>query len=101
MSNWFRLTENYIYIDVKITPGASKNEFTQIKDNRLCVRIAAPPEDGKANACLCEFLAKTLSCAKRDAVIVKGEKSRQKTISIPVEFKDKLTKINLTKLQNM
>jgi len=79
-----------INIDLKITPGASKNEITGYKGKRLCIRIAAPPEDGKANECLCRFLAKVLGCTKNEVILIKGERSRFKTISIPEGCKNKI-----------
>jgi len=85
--------EGYIYIDLKVIPGASKNEIVGLRDGRLCVKIAAQPEDGKANACLCGFLAKALGCAKRDVVVVKGEKSRLKTIALPAVCAERLEKV--------
>ena len=85
-----RIEKDYILIDIKVTPGASKSEVTGIKDKLLCVRVAAQPQDGKANACLCEFLAKILGCAKRDVALVKGEKSRVKTVKAPVTCGEKL-----------
>jgi len=94
MEDWFRITENTIHIDLKISPGASRNEITGIRDRRLCIRVAAAPEDGKANACLCGFLAKTLDCAKRDVVLVRGEKSRLKTVAVPVTCEEKLRQID-------
>jgi len=93
MSDWFKIENDSIHIQIKVIPNASKNEITGIRDSRLCVRIAAAPEDGKANICLCEFLAKTLSCAKRDVILVKGEKSRQKTAAIPSACEGKLKEI--------
>jgi len=89
-----------IHINLKITPKASKSEITGIKENRLCVRIAAPPEDGKANESLCIFLSKMLNCPKRDIVLIKGEKSRLKTVAVPMEYKEKLGAIvvNLLKI---
>ena len=86
MEDYFHVTENTVRIDLKVSPGASKNEITGVRDKRLCVRIAAAAQDGKANACLCEFLAKKLGCAKREVVIIKGEKSRLKTIAIPAAY---------------
>ena len=83
MEDWFRITDESVHMDLKVSPGASKTCITGIADKRLCVRIAAPPEDGKANACLREFMAKTIGCAKRDVALVKGEKSRLKTITVP------------------
>ena len=82
-----------IRINLKITPKASKSEITGIKENRLCIRIAAQPEDGKANESLCLFLSKTLSCPKRDIIIIKGEHSRLKTVALPIEYKEKLLSI--------
>jgi len=92
MEDWFRVTENAVQINLKITPGASKNEITEIRDGRLCVRIAAAAENGKANDCLCAFLAKAIGCAKRDVVLIKGEKSRLKTISLPAACGERLEK---------
>jgi len=94
MSEWFRVTEESIYIEVKAVPGASKNEIAGIRDGRLCVRVAAAPEDGKANACLREFLAETLGCAKRDVVLTRGEKSRHKTVSVPISCEERLREID-------
>ena len=96
MENYFHVTENTVHIDLKVSPGASKNEFTGVKDKRLCVRIAAAAQDGKANACLCEFLAKKLGCAKREVVLVKGEKSRLKTVAIPAAYCENIRRGSFT-----
>ena len=93
LENYFRITDDSIHIDIKAITGASKTELAGIKDSRLRLRIAAAPEDGKANAELIAFLAKTLGCPKRDIRLISGEKSRLKIIAIPVEYKVKLEKI--------
>jgi len=93
MSEWFRVTDDAIYIEIKAFPGASKNEIAGIRDGRLCVRVAAAPEAGKANACLCEFLSKAIGCVKRDVVLTKGEKSRHKTVSVPLSCEHRLREI--------
>jgi uncharacterized protein (TIGR00251 family) len=97
VEKFFQIANNVIHIDLKVTPGSSKNEFSGVRDKRLCVRIAAAPEDGKANASLCAFLGKTLGCAKRDVVLVKGEKSRLKTVTVPVAYEEKLKETIKTK----
>ena len=94
MTGCFRVTGDAIQIDIKAVPGASKNEFAGIKDNRLRVRIAAAPEDGKANAALIDFFAKALGCAKRDVRLLSGEKSRLKTIAVRIGYKAKLIFFN-------
>ena len=90
MYKYFRITGEGIQLDIKAVPGASKTEFAGVKDGRLRVRIAAAPEDGKANAELLSFLAKALGCPKRDARLVKGEKSRLKSIVLPGSCREKL-----------
>ena len=82
-----------IHINLKITPKASKSEITGIKESRLCIRIAAQPESGKANECLIIYLSKMLNCPKRDIVLIKGEHSRLKTVAIPAIYKGKLLEI--------
>jgi uncharacterized protein (TIGR00251 family) len=74
-------------------PGASKTEFAGIKDKRLRVRIAAAPEDGKANAELTAFLAKALGCPRRGLRLISGEKSRLKTVALPAGCELKLKEI--------
>jgi len=95
MDNWYLIKNDLIHIGIKAVPGSSKTEIAGIRDNRLCIRIAATPEDGKANAALCEFLVKTLDCSKRDVVLVKGEKSRLKTVTVPIAYREKLMEIIL------
>jgi uncharacterized protein (TIGR00251 family) len=79
-----------LHIDIKAVPGASRTAAAGVKDNRLRIRIAAAPEDGKANVELCNFLAKFLRCARRDVVLLRGEKSRIKTVTIPAVYREKI-----------
>jgi len=97
MEGWFRTAQELIHIDLKINPGAPQSRIAGVKNNRLYVRIAAPPEDGKANDCLCEFFAKALGCAKRDISLIKGEKSRLKTITVPASCGERLKEIGLAR----
>ena len=48
----------------------------------LKARVAAPPEDGKANAALIDLLARALEVRKSDVRIASGATSRLKTIEI-------------------
>jgi len=93
MNNCFRMNSDKIRIEIKAIPSASKTEFAGVKDGRLRVRVAAAPEDGKANAELLSFLSKRLGCGKRELRIVSGEKSRVKAIEMALECKAKLEEI--------
>jgi hypothetical protein len=71
-----------------VTPNARTNEFLGWEDDpaggrALRVRVAAPPADGKANAALREFLAKSLGISKSQVALDRGESSRHKTVTVP------------------
>lgn len=59
------------------------------------VRVAAPPEDGKANDAVIRLLAETLALPVRDVQIVSGRSSRDKTVALdgmpPAEIERRLT----------
>ncbi|MDR0908671.1 MAG: DUF167 domain-containing protein [Spirochaetaceae bacterium] len=75
-------------INIKAVPGASKTEIAEYQTDAagngfFRIRIAAAPEDGKANAELVSFIAKKLKVPKKDIQIVSGQKSRNKILSVP------------------
>lgn len=61
---------------VKITPNASITKLQKITPYKekviLKIQIHSPPEKGKANKELIEFLAKTLSCPQSKITILSG-----------------------------
>jgi uncharacterized protein len=93
MNNCFFVENDKIRLEIKAVPGASKTELAGIKDGRLRIRVAAAPEDGKANAQMLGFLSKTLGCPKRDLQLLSGEKSRLKTIALPLEQRERLEQL--------
>lgn len=82
-------------IDIKVHPGAGKNEIAGYTDGMLSVKITAQPEKGKANSALIKLLSDTLGIAKSRIEILRGTTSRRKTVSIegmsPGTVIDKLT----------
>lgn len=73
---------------VRATPNASRSEVVGWEDDTqagriLRVRVAAPPVEGRANAALREFLAKTLGLPKSKVILEKGGSSRFKSFEIP------------------
>lgn len=93
MKSCIRISGNLIYLHIKAVPGASKSQLLEVQESRLRVKIAAAPEDGKANAELCTFLAKLLGCPKKEVKLQSGEKSRLKTLELPLSLKEKLEKL--------
>ncbi len=68
-----------VEVDVWVVPGASRTGITGIHDGALRVKIAAPPERGKANRALERLLAQSTGGA---AAVVRGQSSRRKTVRI-------------------
>ena len=93
MDDCFRISGDEMHLDVKALPGASRTEFAGISGGTLRVRIAAAPEDGKANAALISFIAGVAGCPKRDISLLRGEKSRLKTLALPLAYRVKLKSI--------
>jgi uncharacterized protein (TIGR00251 family) len=84
MENCYRIENGQIRLLIKALPGSSKNAFAGVQDGRLKVKIAAAPEDGRANEELRSFLAKALRVPKKDVALTGGERSRLKTITLPL-----------------
>ena len=70
------------WLQVKVTPNASRNEITGLIDGVLQVKVAAPPVKSKANKELTAFLSRALGVKKSSLSIIKGQTSRNKVISI-------------------
>ena len=100
VENCIRIADEKLFLDIKAVPGASKSSLGEVQDGRLKVRIAAAPEDGKANEELRSFLAKTLGLRKKDIVLESGEKSRLKTLRLPLSAGDKIEEILLQNTQD-
>ena len=93
MASCFHLSGASILLAVKALPGASRSRLAGVGEGRLRIKVAALPKDGKANAELRAFLAKTLGCPRKEVVLVAGEKSRLKTVGLPLACREKLEKL--------
>jgi uncharacterized protein (TIGR00251 family) len=71
-----------IKINVKVQPNAHKNEMSGFNDGIWRVKIAAPPDKGKANRELILFFSDLLGVKKDDISLLKGLTSHNKIIGI-------------------
>ena len=67
---------------VRLTPRASRPSVELLDDGSLAVRVSAPPVGGQANAALVKAVAKALGLAPSRVALVRGERSREKTLRI-------------------
>ena len=77
-----RQTDGGVSFEVRVSPRASRDAVQGVHDGALKVALTAPPVEGAANAALCKLLSKELGVPKRAVTIVRGETSRNKTVSI-------------------
>lgn len=70
-----------LLLRLRIQPRASRDELIW-QDERLRLRITAPPVDGKANAHLCSYLAKLFGVPRGQVELLSGESSRDKRVRI-------------------
>jgi len=70
-------------IRVKVTSRSAKSEVVgEMADGTLKVRIAAAPEQGRANAALCDLLAHHFGVATGAVTIVSGHAASLKLVRI-------------------
>lgn len=69
-------------LDIRVRPGAGRNEITGFTGGILSIKITALPERGKANQALVGYLAEVLGIAKSRILIKKGAASRNKSVII-------------------
>lgn len=68
---------------IKVIPRSPKSEFAgELSDGTLKIRIAAPPDKGKANEELCAVLAERYGVAREAVRILSGRGSARKLVRV-------------------
>lgn len=86
-------TRHGVRLTVRVAPKASRSRVLGLVDGALKVAVAAPPEDGKANAELVATLAEALGVARRDVVVASGAASRKKLVDVAGEPAELLARV--------
>lgn len=84
--NYYRWERDALFLDCSIQPGASQDSLIGPVGERLKIRIAAPPTDGKANKQLIRFLARVFGTRQNAITVVNGRTSRHKRLRIEKPF---------------
>ena len=74
--------DDVVVFRVKVVPGSSKTAILGRLDGAVKIKVTAPPEKGKANQCLIEFLAKTLGVKKKTVSVISGRTSSVKKLQV-------------------
>lgn len=78
-------------ISVNVQPRARRRKIEQIGAAEYRVSVHSPPEKGKANKEVIEILALTFNLPKNAVKIIRGDKSRQKVVSLEGVSNETLT----------
>ena len=82
-------------LTLRVAPGARRGGVVGRRGGVWKIRVAAPPEGGRANDALVRLLADTLAVPRRDVEIVSGHGSRDKIVALagigPNEIERRLT----------
>ena len=92
-----RVANDEVMFEVTARPGASRRGVIGVSGDRLVVAVHSPPDKGKANDELIDYLAREMRVPRSALLIVRGVTSRRKTIRIvtpePIKIASRLRKI--------
>ncbi len=80
--DWLRSSTAGTEISVHVQPGAAHDELCGTHGGALKIRVTARAVEGGANRAVCEFLATCLGLPRNEVRILRGERSRRKTIRV-------------------
>lgn len=83
-------TRDGLNLNLTVRPGAQTSCIKGLRADRLMIDINSRAVDGAANKSLIEFFARSLSISKSSVTLLRGHRSRQKTISITGDYKQLL-----------
>lgn len=93
---YVREYEGNTLLYVTIVPNSSKNQIIGPYGLpvRLKLKIAAVPEDGKANAALIIYLSEILAINRSSIEVFRGHTSKQKDLLIKHSYKEIQTRLS-------
>lgn len=82
VGEFFQPTCQGYLVKLHVVPGAKKTAVAGLHGDRLKVKVAAPPEKGRANEELLEFLARVLQVPRQAVHLTSGATSRAKVMAV-------------------
>ena len=82
MADFFSPTSQGYLLKIHVVPGARQTAVAGLHGDRLKVKVASPPEKGRANEELLAFLASLLEVPPRAVHLTSGAASRAKVVAV-------------------
>ena len=67
---------------VRLQPRSRRTEVVGERAGAVVIRVTAPPVDGKANAALCELVARAAGVAPSAVRVLRGAGARDKVLRV-------------------
>ena len=83
MSGWYQCRDTGCFLRVKAIPGARRSAIVGLLGDRLKIRVAAPPEGGRANDAIRVILAEAVPCRLGEVRLVSGARAPEKIFQVP------------------
>ena len=81
-ASWCHWDKDTLILTLRVQPRASRDEFVGVQGNRLKVRLAAAPADGRANERLVRLLAREFRVARSAISLLQGDHAREKRLAV-------------------
>jgi uncharacterized protein YggU (UPF0235/DUF167 family) len=69
-------------IRIRVSPGSRRTEVIGRHGDGWKVRVAAAPEQGRANAAVCDLIASVAGVGRSEVRVVVGASSRDKLVEV-------------------
>src|ERR1051325_3187983 len=90
----------HLLIHIKAVPNSSRTQLAGTLGNALKIKIAQPPEDGKANKAIIQLLAELLQIPQNQVTLISSPSRPQKTFQLTGITLESAQKIFSSRLAN-
>jgi hypothetical protein len=84
-------------IEVSVVLKSARSSLSLESGQKIRARLHSPPEKGKANEELIKLLANSLDLKREDVIIIRGHRSRKKTVSLNLTAEEIMRKLGPAK----
>lgn len=81
---WFKIKSQVVELQIFFKPNAKRTRVININELGLNIALHAKPHEGEANKELISYLAEFFNVPKSQVIILRGQTSKNKTVSVPL-----------------
>ena len=82
MAGFFHWREDDLILQVRVQPRSSRDQVLGLLNDRLRIKITAPPVHGKANSHLVKYLSRQFKTPASRISVLSGHSTRNKQLLI-------------------